>query len=108
MTTLGCNVMNCAYYKDSLCCRPDIQVSGPRAGTSRETCCSSFTKASDGAQNSVSYALPNTSVEVRCDVKSCAFNSRERCGAEQISICAEDEGGSAPEQNSECGSFRPK
>lgn len=108
MTTLGCSVSNCAYNKESLCCRPDIQVSGPRASTSCETCCSSFLEAAGSAQDSVSYVLPNASLEVHCDAKSCTFNSHEQCGADQITIRSESGDGGAPEQNSECGSFQAK
>lgn len=105
MTNLGCSVMNCAYYKDNLCCRPDIQVSGPNASTAGDTCCTSFLAASTGTQNSVSYVLPNTSAEIYCDAKNCAFNRSERCGADEITIRS-DGSGSTAEQSTKCGSFQ--
>lgn len=108
MTTLGCSVSNCAYNKEELCCRPDIKVSGQDAASSCETCCSSFLDASGGAQNSISYVQPNTSLDVHCDAESCEFNREQKCGADQISIRPDSGSGSAPEQNSQCESFQPK
>lgn len=107
MTTLGCSVMNCTYNQNYLCCRPDIKVSGPNASVANQTCCASFQDATGGAQNSASYVLPNTSLEIYCSARNCTFNQNEHCDAQRISI--QSEGAYANEESeTKCGSFRHK
>lgn len=105
MTNLECNVMNCANNKDNLCCKPNIQVSGPCACNPEQTCCSSFQEANGTAQASSAYSVPNVAIEILCSAKNCTFNTDERCHADHISVSSE---GSYPdtESKTKCASFR--
>jgi len=107
MTQLQCEVMNCANNKDSLCCKPTIQVNGPCACGAEQTCCSSFLDATNSAQNSTGYSMPNTSLEVGCDANNCVYNNGEKCSADQISVSAEDDNPDTPSKT-QCASFQCK
>lgn len=107
MTQLQCDVMNCANNKDNCCCKPNIQVNGPCACGAEQTNCSSFLDATNSAQNSTGYSMPNTSLDVDCDASNCIFNSREKCSAEQISVSAEGDKPDTPSKT-ECASFQCK
>lgn len=105
MTHLQCDVMNCANNKDNLCCRPNIQVNGPCAFGSEQTCCSSFLDATSSVENSIGYSMPNLGLEIGCDAKNCVYNQEERCNADEIKVSSE---GEKPDTASktECATFR--
>jgi hypothetical protein len=105
MTQLQCDVMNCANNKDNCCCKPNIQVNGPCACGSEQTCCSSFMDATNSAQNEVGSCLPNTSLEVSCDAKNCTFYTNEKCGADHISVSSGEENPDTASKT-QCASFQ--
>lgn len=105
MTHLQCNVMNCANNKDDCCCKPDIQINGPCACGSEQTCCSSFSDATSSTENAVGYSLPNLALEIDCDAKNCTYNEGNKCYAESINVSSE---GNNPDTASktECSTFQ--
>lgn len=87
MTDLQCDVRNCANNKDCYCCRPDITVSGPRAGESDQTYCASFIDhEADAPSNAVYDEKPNPRMDIRCDVGQCTYNDERYCNADHIDI----------------------
>jgi hypothetical protein len=107
MTNLSCNVMNCANNKDQYCCRPEIQVGGQNANHSQQTCCASFSDATESTQNAVGCVLPNTSLEISCEAGNCKYNNNDKCCADQISINGEEENPHS-QSYTQCATFAKK
>lgn len=107
MTQLQCDVMNCAHNNQNLCCKPNIQVNGPCACGSEQTCCSSFINAESGAQNSVGCSVPNECLEINCDAKNCVFNASQKCSADSISVTSGEQNPDTASKT-QCASFQNK
>ncbi len=102
MTSLQCDVKNCANYRDNCCCRPDIQVEGKTARGCDQTYCSSFMEK-DGYSNSCGCSMPNTSLDVKCSAQHCMYQKNGSCTAGMISVCGS---GASRKDETECASFR--
>lgn len=105
MTELKCSVENCTHNCQHLCSLHEIEVSGKKADTSNNTCCSSFREQKDGATNSTSdqYAEPETFIN--CSAKECKHNGDCKCHADNVDICG---CGAQHKEYTECHTFEPK
>lgn len=95
MPKLLCDAKHCCYHQDSYCCRSNINVKGPEAGTKRETECSSFRKKDRSIDNDIytsefaTFDTINKNVSVSCSRIKCAHNRNELCCAGSIKIDGE-------------------
>ena len=66
MNRLECQVTSCQHYCDNLCCLPGIQVDGPAARESSQTCCDSYEERRQGSgQNSTDH-VPSVDSSIVC------------------------------------------
>ncbi len=105
MNQLRCGVESCATNRDGYCCRSEIQVEGPSARASKDTCCSSFQQEVPGMTNNAVSQSPNPRCEVLCDVQSCVHNSNGCCGASGIDIAGN---GASSRGETRCRTFRER
>lgn len=104
MTNLDCSVKNCTYNKDDCCCRNNINVDGPHAKVTEETCCKSFAeRKGDTSISEVEEAKKPTNVA--CNASNCIYNEDCYCDAEHIGIAGRD---ACCCTGTECASFRCK
>ena len=107
MTKLQCSVGFCTSNEPGYCCRPEIQVNGPHAQSSGDTCCSSFSAPLDqGARNAVRvYTTPNPQMPVLCTAETCQHQENGLCQASQIRM-----GGSGATRcdQTQCHTFAPQ
>ncbi len=101
MTSLQCDVKNCANYRDNCCCRPSIQVEGCTAHGCDQTYCSSF-QEKDGYTNDCACSAPNTALEIRCNARNCVHYCNDKCSASMISVCGST---ACRKDETECASF---
>ncbi len=106
MTDLHCTVSNCANNQDSLCCRPDIMVSGPDSWSPKQTFCANFVDRQEGgeAQNSVDSESPNPTLDIHCEAVNCAYNQQLACNANHVDIRTTHVNGS--QIKTECSTFQ--
>ena len=92
MNKLKCSVETCRHNHNDLCSLQKIQVDGPAAMESRETCCGS--SASERT-------------DIHCSAERCTYNEGKKCRAEQVNVgcCC-----SAPcvVSETECCTFMPR
>ncbi len=105
MTSLQCDVKNCANYRDNCCCRPSIQVEGCTARGCDQTYCSSFQEKDDAFSNSCACSAPNTTLEIRCSARNCVHQKDNKCTAGMISVCGST---ACRKDETECASFSLK
>ena len=107
MTKLECSVGYCTSNERGYCCRPEVQVSGPHAQSSSDTCCSSFSAPLDKhAKNAVrSYTIPNPNMPVLCTAETCHYQESGVCHASQIKMGPSH---ATKANQTECGSFLPQ
>ena len=84
MTNVTCSVYSCAHHKDCFCCKPNIKISGEKAQSCDETCCSSY--APKGDENAVAFMTPNAALEISCSAYDCVYNKEHRCTAKNVCI----------------------
>ena len=109
MNKLKCSVTSCRHNANQLCDLQKIQVDGPSAQESRETCCNSYAERAKGANNMSgcynSTACENT--EIHCSAEHCAYNSNKKCKADNVKVtgCCSDP---CVVSETECATFRPR
>jgi hypothetical protein len=107
MTNLECHVSDCANFAQGYCCRPNIGVAGRSASECAETCCSSFQKKREGANNALRFDQPNQSLDVDCGAMNCTYNEDGVCGADCILVESGNDKTTAKSQT-ECATFLMK
>lgn len=109
MNKLKCKVDTCRYNQNELCMLSKIQVDGPAAMESRETCCISYAEKTKNAQNSASMSSSNAteSTDIHCSAEHCAYNESKKCHADCVCVgcCCSDP---SVVSETECTTFRPK
>lgn len=109
MNKLKCSVTTCRHNADLLCSLNEIQVDGPAATESRDTCCVSYAERKGGANNlsGVCNSCATESTVIRCSAEHCAYNSGRKCHADSVKVsgCT-----SSPcvVSETECTTFRPR
>lgn len=109
MNKLKCSVTTCRHNQNALCSLQKIQVDGPAAMESRETCCGSYAERTKSAKNEsgCGCGAANERTDIHCSAAHCAYNESRKCRAESVSVggCCAD-----PSAVSEtaCCTFRPR
>lgn len=107
MNRLECQVTTCQHYQNHQCCLAGIQVDGPSARESSQTCCASYEeRRSGGAENSMGQ-MPSVETDIQCRVKGCTYNSHNRCEAQNVCVaCCSGEASS--KSGTQCSTFQNK
>lgn len=107
MNKLECQVTSCQHYRDNRCCLPGIQVDGPAARDSSQTCCDSYEERRQGqGENSTARGnAPTVESSIKCSAESCAYNDNCKCGADCVCVgcCCGDV---TSKSGTECCTFR--
>lgn len=108
MNKLKCQVETCRHNENELCALSHIQVDGPVAEESRETCCSSYAERTGGARNAVEYGSSvSEDTDIHCSAEHCTFNENKKCHAECVCVgccCASP----TVMSQTECCTFQPR
>ncbi len=108
MNYLNCDVQSCANNQNNKCALNRIQVDGPGACTSSQTCCSAFTaKGTATAQNSVVSSKARLETNIGCRAENCKYNKRQKCSAENVSMNSMTSSANVMGET-ECLSFNPR
>lgn len=106
MNRLECQVSTCQHYSDNRCCLPGIQVDGPAARESSQTCCDSFEERHEGyGENAVCGCCPTTESSIDCSAEHCVYNENSKCHADCVCVgcnCGEP----SSKSGTECCTFR--
>lgn len=88
MPVLSCNVKNCYYNKEEMCCREGINVEGNTAEKSEATSCGSFKEKLEGNfKNSCKCGMePDDKLTIDCEAEKCVYNSSHKCTAGNVKI----------------------
>lgn len=109
MNKLKCSVSTCRHNENQLCELQRIQVDGPAAKESCETCCVSYSENAKGAHSmsSASGSRASENTEIMCSAGHCAYNSNKKCRADNVSVagCCCDP---CVVSETECKTFRPR
>ena len=109
MNKLKCSVTTCRHNENQLCDLSKIQVDGPAATESRDTCCVSYAERAKGANNMFSgmNSTASESTEIHCSAEHCAYNSNKKCNADNVKVapCCADP---CVVSETECTTFRPR
>ncbi|MBQ1210619.1 MAG: DUF1540 domain-containing protein [Clostridia bacterium] len=107
MTRLKCDVTSCASNASGGCMRNGITVTGTCAGSSCETCCSSFTLSHGGSMNNACGVSPEAQhhMPISCNAATCMYNSNGCCTATEVHVGGA--GASAMSQTC-CDTFRTR
>ncbi len=107
MNRLECQVTSCQHYQNHQCSLAGIQVDGPSARESSQTCCASFEERRQGAGQNAMQQNPSVETEIQCCVKGCTYNSHNHCQAENVCVgsCCGDV---ASKSGTECRTFQNK
>lgn len=106
MTILNCSASNCIYYKDHLCSKGTIEVSGTEAHRADETCCESFREKGTGSvTNSAQEHCGCEKIKIDCKAKECTYNEHCRCTAASIDISGHNANTC---QDTQCSTFACK
>ncbi len=106
---LECQVTACQHYRDNLCCLKGIQVEGPAARESGQTCCASFEERHNGSwgENSTAQREPSVESSIDCKATHCVYNRDCRCEADCVCVgclC----GNVTVKSETECCTFQPE
>lgn len=104
MTRLDCTVSTCVHNSEKCCCKREILVEGMGANACQDTCCGSFEENRGGLFKNL-FKMPESKLEVDCDVMSCLYNDDHLCRAEKITITGD---GARAVGQTECSSFRKR
>ena len=108
MNKLECQVTSCQHNCDDLCCLPGIQVDGPAAWESGQTCCASFEDRQPGSgTNSAGDRTPSEKTSISCQAEHCVYNENCKCEADFVSVgcgCSDV----TTKSGTECCTFRPE
>ena len=109
MNKLKCSVTTCRHNQNELCSLQKIQVDGPAAMESRETCCGSYAERTKSARNEAACGCGSASeqTDIHCSAAHCAYNENKKlsCGKRQRRLLL-----FGPERGSEteCCTFQPR
>ena len=75
MNKLKCSVTTCRHNQNELCSLQKIQVDGPAAMESRETCCGSYAERTKSARNEAACGCGSASeqTDIHCSAAHCAY-----------------------------------
>ena len=95
MNKLKCSVTTCRHNANDLCELRKIQVDGPAALESRETCCVSYAERTSSSESSCGCSSsPSTTADVHCSAEHCTYNDNHKCSADCVCVgccCADPE-----------------
>lgn len=109
MNRLECQVTSCQHYCDNQCCLPGIQVDGPAARNSSQTCCDSYEERhrSHGENSSACGRSPSVESSIKCSAEHCVYNDDCKCEAECVCVgCTCNDVTS--KSGTECCTFKPE
>ncbi len=88
MSNVSCMVSTCEHHCNNLCKLNKIDVDGPGAKNSDQTCCASFcAENSSGAMNnSTMNNNPQPATDICCKATQCIHNSGKKCHANSVNI----------------------
>lgn len=107
MSSINCNVSNCAHNNQATCYASKISINGKRSRTSTHTCCSSFVDT--GSNSSLTSSIESNSPcsFVGCNVKTCTYNAGTVCSLSNIGVNTNNQNPNA-QSETYCSSFRCK
>ncbi len=107
MNRLECQVESCQHNQHSRCCLAGIQVDGPSARESSQTCCASYEERRPGSPQNAAGQNPAVETDIQCRVRSCAYNSHSRCQAQSVCVdcCCGDV---SSKSGTQCRTFQNK
>ena len=107
MNRLECQVNSCQHFQNNQCCLMGIQVDGPAAQESSQTCCASYEERRPGAGQNAMGQNPSVETQIHCKVKGCAYNSHNRCDAQNVCVacCCGDV---SSKSGTQCSTFQCK
>ena len=105
MTELKCAANTCQSNCHGLCALNAIHVDGSTAGTSRETCCGSFTPKVDSVTNSTNRIDVRPETRIKCHARDCVYNKDMMCSADAVQISGH---GADRSGDTECSTFKAK
>ena len=87
MNKLKCSVTTCRHNANDLCELRKIQVDGPAALESRETCCGSYAERTASSENSCGCSSsPSATADVHCSAEHCTYNDNHKCSADCVCV----------------------
>lgn len=88
MTNLKCNVINCAYNQDHLCCLEGIDIRGNDASSRFDTCCASFASKDGRYSASLNESpMPRNELEIHCTATQCVHHRKDHsCDADCVRV----------------------
>lgn len=108
MNHLECQVTSCAHYCSNCCCLPKIEVDGPAARESSQTCCMSFQEKQGSMENATACGkTPSVETGIHCEADHCAHNENCKCTASAVCVGCGCENVSA-KSGTECCTFRSR
>lgn len=109
MNKLKCSVETCRHNHNDLCSLQKIQVDGPAAMESRETCCGSYAERTKSAKNESVCGCASASerTDIHCSAEHCTYNESKKCRAELVNVgcCCSDP---CVVSETECCTFMPR
>ena len=107
MNRLECQVHSCQHFQNNQCCLAGIQVDGPSARESSQTCCASYEERRPGCGQNAMGQNPSVETDIACKVKGCAHNQHDRCQAQNVCVgcCCGDV---SSKSGTECRTFQNK
>lgn len=85
MNFLNCGVSACAHNSNDMCSLNTINVEGPGACKSDQTCCSSFMNSTD-AMNTAYSNSACTETEIECKAANCKHYKKGKCQAKDVHV----------------------
>ena len=89
---LECQVSSCQHYDGGLCSLPAIDVDGPAARESSQTCCASYKERGKSGGTASVPGMASTDSSISCQAQHCVYNENCKCGAECVCVgcCCDD------------------
>lgn len=108
MNKLECQVSSCRHFHNNLCCLNGIQVDGPAARESSQTCCASYEERQpSGGENSVCGCNPTVESAIECKAEHCVYNDHCKCEADCVCVGCSC-GDVTSKSGTECCTFKPE
>lgn len=101
MPQISCGVNTCIHNKDCKCTLENPKISGKKAETAAETCCSSFSEKHFGAENSVETFVPSNN-HIHCTAEKCRFYDKGNCLSSVVNVSGQ---GACDTCQTECRTF---
>lgn len=83
---LECQVSSCQHFESGLCSLPGIQVDGPGARVSDQTCCSSYCERGKSGGTASVGGRASVDSAITCHAEHCSYNSNCKCEADCVCI----------------------